>query len=601
MVGVDYPGSTDDAVMADNATVTAAASSAHTVHSVFISTGSTLAQGANSTLTLSGIWLNTGTYTPGINATVVLNGTTQAILGNGTTFANLTKISSVSDVLKLTTTTVVSGLLTLKGVAGNLLSLVSAAFTPPTWLSEFIISTAGVDYPSGIAIDSAGNQYISNCGTTPGIYKYDPSGTYLSSFGVGTLSCPYGVSVDPAGNVYVSDYAYPESNAFVYKYAPNGTQTARWGSDGLGGTLPIGDPVGIVYDNGHVFVSNSYSGTGFNTGIYEFDANGTYIKLIGNTELENNTPEFLAADSQHNLYVATYRDDRVYKYSSAGTFISSFKVGVNGETFGADTIAIAPNGFIYVGRSDYPTYASKIHVFDPIGNFVTTFGSAGTDHSQFSFYDPVMTFDAAGNFYTVDNKADYRVQKFSVPTSMTVTPWNISANSTDFSFLSVANSVASTIFHCLSGCTDGGGNTNWDFGSVAPTTAPPPPHRSSSRSHVSSTSGGGTSSAGGVQGTPAPTTTDSPAAIKASLQAVTTVSRNLVYGTVSNDVLLLQKFLNAYGFPVAASGVGSSGHETKFFGTLTKVAVKKFQQSVALPVTGFFGPLTRQMISTIRP
>jgi hypothetical protein len=73
-------------------------------------------------------------------------------------------------------------------------------------------------------------------------------------------------------------------------------------------------------------------------------------------------------------------------------------------------------------------------------------------------------------------------------------------------------------------------------------------------------------------------------------------------GSVDSDVKQLQTFLNAHGFPVAASGDGSSGHEVETFGPSTAAALKKFQKAHAkeLRITepsGRFGPSTRKYIN----
>jgi hypothetical protein len=74
-------------------------------------------------------------------------------------------------------------------------------------------------------------------------------------------------------------------------------------------------------------------------------------------------------------------------------------------------------------------------------------------------------------------------------------------------------------------------------------------------------------------------------------------SRNLSLNTVGKDVKALQQFLNTHGFVIAKTGVGSPGKETTIFGILTYRSLQKFQKSVGLPATGFFGLLTRGYIS----
>jgi hypothetical protein len=69
--------------------------------------------------------------------------------------------------------------------------------------------------------------------------------------------------------------------------------------------------------------------------------------------------------------------------------------------------------------------------------------------------------------------------------------------------------------------------------------------------------------------------------------------KNLEFKQEDADVKQLQKFLNANGFAVSASGAGSPGKETNYFGSATKAALVKFQRAKKIsPTSGFFGPLT---------
>lgn len=56
------------------------------------------------------------------------------------------------------------------------------------------------------------------------------------------------------------------------------------------------------------------------------------------------------------------------------------------------------------------------------------------------------------------------------------------------------------------------------------------------------------------------------------------IANNIKPGVTATDVKKLQQFLNRNGYPVASSGPGSAGHESTYFGTATKAAIKKFQQ-----------------------
>ncbi len=80
-------------------------------------------------------------------------------------------------------------------------------------------------------------------------------------------------------------------------------------------------------------------------------------------------------------------------------------------------------------------------------------------------------------------------------------------------------------------------------------------------------------------------------------------ARNLRFGDSGPDVYLLQKTLNQDADTrLAASGPGSLGNETEYFGAATKAGVERFQRKYAqdtlIPAgldapTGFVGPLTR--------
>lgn len=75
------------------------------------------------------------------------------------------------------------------------------------------------------------------------------------------------------------------------------------------------------------------------------------------------------------------------------------------------------------------------------------------------------------------------------------------------------------------------------------------------------------------------------------------LTRNLKRGTTGEDVLWLQRFLNARGYIVATSGDGSLGKETTYFGPRLTATVAKYQKAKGItPASGIVGTLTRAAI-----
>ncbi|MBU3668942.1 MAG: META domain-containing protein [Candidatus Taylorbacteria bacterium] len=72
----------------------------------------------------------------------------------------------------------------------------------------------------------------------------------------------------------------------------------------------------------------------------------------------------------------------------------------------------------------------------------------------------------------------------------------------------------------------------------------------------------------------------------------TQFTKNLSVGMRGTDVMLLQEYL-------IQSGHLKSGLSTGYFGLATREALRKYQKSIGLPATGFFGSLTRAKLTAI--
>ena len=97
----------------------------------------------------------------------------------------------------------------------------------------------------------------------------------------------------------------------------------------------------------------------------------------------------------------------------------------------------------------------------------------------------------------------------------------------------------------------------------------------------------------------------SEAQTQTTVSAAAPITNALFSGSIGSSVITLQIFLNNHGFDVAPTGNGSPGHETNYFGFLTKSAVEKFQLHYGIvktssdPGYGIVGPKTRAEIAAL--
>ena len=77
-----------------------------------------------------------------------------------------------------------------------------------------------------------------------------------------------------------------------------------------------------------------------------------------------------------------------------------------------------------------------------------------------------------------------------------------------------------------------------------------------------------------------------------TIPSFASVTQNLQLGASGQNVINLQKFLEAKGFLAMPTGTTEG-----YFGGLTKQALTTFQKANGLPATGYCGPMTRSVIS----
>jgi len=218
---------------------------------------------------------------------------------------------------------------------------------------------AELNYPTGIAVDGAGNVYIADSwnnrirmvNTTGIITTVAGTGVqgYSGDGGAATsaqLYTPHALALDGSGNLYISD----TRNNCIRRIGSSGIittiiGTGIWGYSGDGGpasSAQLKAPVGITLDAaGNIFFADN-----FNQCIRKVSTAGTITTIAGNgtlgfagdggsaTAAEFNYPMGVAVDRQGNLYVSDYSNNRIRKVSTTGiitTIAGDSLKGYNGD------------------------------------------------------------------------------------------------------------------------------------------------------------------------------------------------------------------------------------------------------------------------------
>ena len=264
-------------------------------------------------------------------------------------------------------------------------------------VSNGVITTVAAQLyePWGVAVDSAGNVYIAETGSNR-IRKVS-NGVITTVAGNGTLGYsgdngpatsaklndPTGVAVDSAGNLYIADKDNSRirevSNGVITTVAGNGTYGFS-GDNGPATSAKLSNPYGVAVDtSGNLYiadVSNDCIRKVTNGVITTVAGDRTYGSSGDNgpaTSAELSGPLGVAVDAAGNLYIADTGNNRVRKITKgvittvAGDGLSGFG-GDNGPATSAylnspEGVAVDSAGNLYIAD----TGNSRIRVLTPSG------------------------------------------------------------------------------------------------------------------------------------------------------------------------------------------------------------------------------------------
>jgi hypothetical protein len=262
-------------------------------------------------------------------------------------------------------------------------------------------TSAMLNSPGGVAVDSAGNIYIVD-GSNFRIRKITISNGVISTVaGTGTrgyngdaitattaeLGYMGGVAIDSAGNIYISDAGNERirkvtvSTGIITTVAGDGID--GFNSDGRAATSGgLNNPGWVAVDSsGNIYISDEGNyrvrKVTVSTGLISTVAgNGTYGNT-GNggpaTSAEIGGPAQLAADASGNIFIADSSFDVIHKVTAAtgqittvaGNGIQGFSgdggIAVAAEFYGSDGVAVDSSGNIYI--ADF--YNARIRAVGP--------------------------------------------------------------------------------------------------------------------------------------------------------------------------------------------------------------------------------------------
>jgi sugar lactone lactonase YvrE len=303
-------------------------------------------------------------------------------------------------------------------------------------------TSAQLNTPTGVAVDTAGNLFIADEGNNC-VRKVTPGGVISTVAGNGTqgysgdgdpatsaqLSLPEGVAVDTAGNLFIAD----EGNNCVRKVTPGGVISTVagngvWGYSGDGGaatSAQLSSPTGVAVDKaGNLFIADEG-----NNCVRKATPGGVISTVAGNgtwgyggdggaaTSAQLYYPQGAAVDTAGNLFIADTWNYRVRKVTPGGvistvagngtqSYSGDGGAATSSQLYNPSGVAVDAAGNLFIadqGNNCVRAVTPGGVISTVAGNGTQGYSGNGGAATSSQLYNPSgVAVDAAGNLFIAD-------------------------------------------------------------------------------------------------------------------------------------------------------------------------------------------------------